>query len=72
MVVVLAGEWCGYRCRQQQDMEMICAFDWSSTDIHLAVGMENRRSSTSSGGGPRASKTCFSLRVGALTVSNES
>ena len=40
MVVVLAGEWCGYRCRQQQDMEMICAFDWSSTDIHLAVGME--------------------------------
>lgn len=36
------------------------------------IALLKRRSSTSSGGGPRASKTCFSLRVGALTVSNES
>ena len=67
MVVALACECCCYQYRKQQDMERICAFDWSSTDIHLAVS-----SSTSSGGGhkncPQASMTCCSLWARALTL----
>ena len=33
-------ECCCYQCWQQEDMERMCASDWSSTDIHLAIGME--------------------------------